>query len=193
MNIGGLQRFSLTDFPGKVAAIIFTQGCNFNCPFCHNPQLLTTNAKPSYTEKEVLDYLKTRQGQLDGVVITGGEPTIQDDLADFILCIKKLNFLVKLDTNGSHPKVLASLIKEKLVDYIAMDIKAPFSLYNKLAGVDANIVAIKESITLILQSGLPYTFRTTWAKSLLSDHDIETIRRELPEGAAYRIQEEVGT
>ncbi|TSA55631.1 anaerobic ribonucleoside-triphosphate reductase activating protein, partial [bacterium] len=132
MLFGGLQKTTLVDYPGKVAATIFTTGCNFRCPYCHNPELVLPELikkQPKITEKEILDFLKERQKLLEGVCITGGEPTIQSDLIDFIKKVKDLGFLVKLDTNGSCSDVLNSLIERELIDYVAMDIKAPKQKY----------------------------------------------------------------
>ena len=126
MKIGGLQKVSLIDYPGLICATIFLQGCNFRCSYCHNPELVNPQLfSPGLEEKEVLDFLKTRRGTLDGVTITGGEPTIQDDLASFIKKIKKLGFVIKLDTNGSQPQIIKALLDEKLLDFVAMDIKGP--------------------------------------------------------------------
>ena len=153
MLFGGLQRTTLVDYPGKVAATIFTAGCNFRCPYCHNPELVLPELikkQPKITEKEILEFLEERQKLLEGVCITGGEPTIQSDLIDFIKKVKDLGFLVKLDTNGSCPNVLNSLIEGKLIDYIAMDIKAPKQKY-ELFIEDENIVDnIDKSIELSL-------------------------------------------
>jgi len=143
MLIGGIQRCSFSDYPGKVAAVLFTQGCNFRCPFCHNGTLLSKNGDNTLEEQEVFDFLKLRKGKLHGVVITGGEPTEHDDLPQFIRKIRELGFVIKLDTNGSHPEMIELLLQEKLIDYFAMDIKAPFNKYNTLCGIDVDIQAIR--------------------------------------------------
>ena len=135
MLFGGLQKTTLVDYPGKVAATIFTTGCNFRCPYCHNPELVLPELikkQPKITEKEILDFLKERQKLLEGICITGGEPAIQPDLIDFVKKVKDLGFLIKIDTNGSCPDVLNNLIEEKLIDYVAMDIKAPKEKYEIL-------------------------------------------------------------
>ena len=122
MNIGGIEKFSLIDYPGKISAIVFTQGCNFRCGYCHNPELVFPSLfRSSISEENVFSFLKKRIGKIQALVITGGEPTIQEDLIDFIKKVKQLGFLVKLDTNGSNPKVIKEIIKAKLVDYIAME------------------------------------------------------------------------
>ena len=136
MKIGGLQKVSLIDYPGMISAIIFSQGCNFRCSYCHNPGLVDPDLfQPCMKEKDVLDFLQTRRGKLDAVAITGGEPTIQNNLMPFIKQIKKMGFAVKLDTNGSKPQVIKALLSEKLLDYIAMDIKAPLEKYEKIVNV----------------------------------------------------------
>ena len=134
--IGGIQKTTLIDFPQKVAAIVFTQGCNFRCGYCHNPELIETChselVSEAFSNEKIFSFLKTRIGKLDGVVITGGEPTIQKDLYDFVKKIKSMGFSVKLDTNGTNPAIIEKLIKENLLDYIAMDIKAPLNKYQQI-------------------------------------------------------------
>jgi len=190
MKIGGLHKFSLSDFPGLVAAVVFTQGCNFRCPWCHNGSLIPTNVPDSslIPEEKVFDFLEDRSRQLDGVVITGGEPTIQPDLPEFIHRIIDMVFLVKLDTNGSRPEVLHRLLEEKLIDFIAMDIKAPLDIYDRLTGVQTPISRIKESIELIAGSGIAHEFRTTVVKPLLSPQDLLSIRKLIPPGSTHRLQ-----
>ena len=170
--IGGIQKTTLVDFPGKVAAIVFTQGCNFRCGYCHNPELLEHSKNSDFNKNDFLDFLKTRIGKLDGVVITGGEPTLQKGLYDFIKEIKSLGFAVKLDTNGTNPIIVEKLINDNLLDYIAMDIKAPFDKYTKITGVGVDIENIKRSIELIKNSSVDYEFRTTVLKSQLSLMDL---------------------
>lgn len=173
MRIGGFQKISLIDYPGKVAAVVFTQGCNFRCSFCHNLELVLPSCfGPVIDEEEVISFLTTRTGKLQGIVITGGEPTLQPDLPDFIAKIKAMGYAVKLDTNGSRPQVLQYLVDYSLVDYIAMDIKAPIDRYQEVAGVSVNPENIKESIKIVLASGLEHQFRTTFPKPLLSREDI---------------------
>jgi pyruvate formate lyase activating enzyme len=174
MLIGGFQKFSLIDFPQKTAALIFTQGCPFLCHFCHNPTLVLNEMfSTPINEDEILSFLKKRQNQLDAVVITGGEPTVQKDLIEFIKKIKNLNYLVKLDTNGINPDVIKLLLDQKLLDYIAMDIKAPLEKYNLITQTNINFDVIKKSIDLIIFSNINYEFRTTLIKNLHELDDIE--------------------
>ena len=176
MLIGGLLKFSMIDFPGKISAIVFTQGCNLNCGYCHNPELIPTATEQPYPDGDVLDYLQKRRGALDGVVITGGEPAIQPDLKDFIAKIKAMGYLVKLDTNGTNPAALRDLLQSNLLDFVAMDIKAPMEKYDEVCGVPVNIDNIKASIEMIEASGVAHEFRTTYDKTLLNDADIERVR-----------------
>jgi pyruvate formate lyase activating enzyme len=160
MRIFGLDKFSLLDYPGKVSSIIFLSGCNMNCSYCYNSDLIKMG-ESNYSEEEVLEFLNSRVGKIDGVVITGGEPTLNNDLIDFIKKIKKMGLLVKLDTNGSNPSILKELIDNKLLDYIAMDIKTSLNNYNNVTNVNTDINNIKESINMIKNSGLDHEFRTT--------------------------------
>jgi pyruvate formate lyase activating enzyme len=160
MRLGGLVKTSLIDYPGNLSAVVFTQGCNFRCGFCHNPDLIPGSEKDGVSEIEFFEFLESRRNILEGVVITGGEPTINSDLMQFISRIRDHRLKIKLDTNGSNPEVLKRLLETKLVDYIAMDIKGRYSDYNTIChyGDTANI---RESIKIIMESGLPYEFRTT--------------------------------
>lgn len=190
MKIGGFQPLTLSDYPGHLAAIVFTQGCNFRCPFCHNGSLLAASSPPGQLmdEDDVLDALQTRRKLLDAVVITGGEPTLQPDVAEFADRIKQETLKVKLDTNGSHPAVLRELLGHHLFDYVAMDIKAPFHKYAKLAGVEVSTESIRESIALLIDSDIPCEFRTTFVPDLLASQDLEEIRSYLPKQARYTVQ-----
>jgi pyruvate formate lyase activating enzyme len=189
MKIGGLQKVSLIDYPGKISAIVFTQGCNFRCPYCHNPELVEKKLyRPCLPEKDILDFLVSRRGKLDAVTITGGEPTLQEDLIPFIGRIRKMGFCVKLDSNGSRPDVLAHLAEEKLLDFIAMDVKAPAAKYPSIIKAAVPFDLMRESIRLILESGLPYEFRTTVVASLLLPEDILKISREITGAKRYAIQ-----
>jgi pyruvate formate lyase activating enzyme len=189
MKIGGLQKVSLIDYPGLISAIIFLQGCNFKCSYCHNPELVdSTLFQPCIKEKDVLEFLNTRKGKLDAVVITGGEPTIHDGLALFIKQIKKMGFAVKLDTNGSQPQVIKNLLDGKLLDFVAMDIKAPLEKYKSVAKVPINADSIKESIRLILKSKIPYEFRTTVVESQLEEKDILQIGKMIAGAKHYILQ-----
>ncbi len=177
MKIGGLLKFSLIDFPGKLSAVIFTQGCNFRCPYCHNSELvLPEKMQAPIPESEVLAFLQERRGKLQGVVVTGGEPTLQNDLIDFMQQIRDMGFLLKLDTNGSNPEVLREIIHLGLVDYVAMDIKAPMDKYEFVTGAMDIEAKIKRSINIILTSQLEHEFRTTLAPKLVSREDIEKIK-----------------
>ena len=186
--IGGIQKTTLTDFPEKVAAIVFTQGCNFRCGYCHNPELLNFSNKECYSNSDFIDFLKTRQNKLDGVVITGGEPTLQTGLYDFIKDIKSLGFAVKLDTNGTNPDILKKLINENLLDYIAMDIKAPLEKYSQIVNVKVDISKVKQSINLIKENKVGYEFRTTVLKSQLSHSDFEKIGALINGAERYYLQ-----
>ncbi|HUV37920.1 MAG TPA: anaerobic ribonucleoside-triphosphate reductase activating protein [Patescibacteria group bacterium] len=191
MRIGGFQSFSLSDYPGMTAAIVFTQGCNFRCPFCHNGALIPAcgEGSASIPEMTVLRHLHERRGLLDGVVVTGGEPTLQPDLPRFLRRIREMGYAVKLDTNGSRPGVLRRLLAENLVDYIAMDIKAPMACYDRLTGVAAPVRAIRGSIRLIARSGISHEFRTTVVKPLLSESDILAIAEMVPSGSPHTLQD----
>lgn len=176
MIIGGWQKLSLIDYPRKLATVIFTQGCNFRCPYCHNPELLgcRKNTQPIPAET-MFDYLAKRTGLLEGVVITGGEPTLQADLTDFIGQIKDFGYSVKLDTNGSRPQVVLNLLRNNLLDYIAMDIKAPLEKYKQVAGCSVDTESIKRSINIIANSGVDFQFRTTLARPFLDFNDAVVI------------------
>lgn len=190
MNIAGLQPFSLMDFPGHIAAIVFTQGCNFRCPFCHNGHLICFEVNPQthVAEEEVLALLQKRAGKLDGVMVTGGEATMQSDLGEFLSKVKNLGYETGLETNGSRPDVLKILIADKLLDFIAMDIKAPLECYERLCGVNVPLANIKASIELIAESGLAHEFRTTVVYALLSDGEIEALKALVPTGSRHVLQ-----
>lgn len=189
MKIGGLQKVSLIDYPGLICATIFLQGCNFKCSYCHNPELVESKLfQPCIKEREVLDFFNMRREKLDAVVITGGEPTIHDGLALFIKQIKKMGFAVKLDTNGSQPQVIKNLLDEKLLDFIAMDIKAPLEKYKDIVKTQINPDSIKESIRLILKAKIPYEFRTTVVASQLEEKDILQIGKMIAGAKHYVLQ-----
>lgn len=183
MLIGGFQKCSLIDYPGKICAIVFTLGCNFRCSYCHNPELVYPELfnKP-IPEEEIFSFLGKRRGKLDAVTITGGEPTLQADLIDFILRIKKLEFLVKLDSNGSNPDVLQNAISSEVLDYIAMDVKAPLEKYREITSANIDPERIKKSIGLIMNSNTDYEFRITITANQLDESDISKIGK-LVEGA----------
>lgn len=187
MIIGGLQKTSLLDFPEKIAAIVFTMGCNFRCGYCHNPELINGEAKI----EEVFEFLKTRQGKLDGVVITGGEPCLQKDLPEFIKQVKELGFAVKLDTNGSFPEMLEKVLPD--LDYVAMDIKAPLEKYSQIVNVDVDTSKIMKSIEILKNGGVDYEFRTTVVKSQLSFEDFEKIGQLIQGAPRYYLQKFVAS
>ena len=173
MKIAGFDKLSLLNYPDMVSATIFTNGCNFLCPYCQNSALvLDAKDNELIPEKEVLEYLNERKKLLDGVCITGGEPTIQSDLVEFIQKIKNLGLKVKLDTNGSHPEVIEELLEKNLIDYIAMDIKTVFSKYNQVANRQVDTDALRRSIEIIKASNIDYEFRTTVVKAFVSYEDL---------------------
>ena len=189
MQIAGLQKSSLVDYPSKIAAVVFTLGCNFRCPYCHNPNILTAvSTNRLFDEAAVFDFLKTRKGKLDAVVVSGGEPTLQKDLGNFFKKLKELGFLTKLDTNGSSPKILEYLIKEELLDYVAMDIKAPIEKYKEIARINIDTNNILKSIEILKASKIGYEFRTTTVKSQLSFEDFEKIGKMLCGAENYYLQ-----
>jgi pyruvate formate lyase activating enzyme len=188
MQIGGFQKVSLIDYPKHLSAIIWTAGCNFRCPFCYNRDLIFGGA-PSIIEEKIFSYLKKRQKILEAVVITGGEPTVQGDLKKFIKKVKKLGYLIKIDTNGTNPNMLKELLDEKLIDYIAMDIKAPKNKYSILAGVKVNIKNIGKSVKIIQKQAPDYEFRTTVVPDLLKKKDILDIAKWLKGSRRYILQQ----
>lgn len=189
MKIGGLQKVSLIDYPGKVGAVVFTQGCNFHCPYCHNPELVTPALfQEPIPEEDILAFLKTRRGKLDAVTVTGGEPTLHEDLSSFLQQIKDLGFLVKVDTNGSFPAMIRILLEKELVDYFAMDLKGPLNKYEILIQAKIKTATIKETIALITDSGVPHEFRTTLVASLLTGKDIMKIAGLIPSAQKYVLQ-----
>ena len=190
MKISGIQKLTLLDFPDHVACTLFTPGCNFKCPFCHNsPLVLDLSTCQIIDEEEIFSFLKKRVGILDGVCITGGEPTLQKDLKDFIRKIKNLGYSVKLDTNGYRPEILKELVEENLLDYVAMDIKNSISKYPKTIGkddFDENF--IKESIDYLLENHVDYEFRTTLVNELHSFDDIKQIAKLICGAKKYCLQ-----
>jgi len=188
MKIAGIQKNSFVDYPGKVAAVIFTRGCNMNCYFCHNRHLLTECEGEQYDDSEILSFLNDRKKFLDAVVISGGEPTLQPGLAEFIRKIKALGFLVKLDTNGTRPGILKELIDEGIIDYAAMDIKAPFERYEEICGTPVDIERIQESINLLMQGRIEYEFRTTVVPEL-TEEDIIKISGRIKGARLYILQQ----
>jgi len=191
MRLGGFQKLTLIDYPGKIATTVFTVSCSFRCPFCHNPELVLNSDFPALNEmeKEFFEFLKKRKGKLEGVCITGGEPTIQMDIIEFIKKIREMGFLVKLDSNGTRPDVLKKIINQKLVDFIAMDIKNSPEKYSQTTGVKADIERIKLSVDLIMNSGIDYEFRTTVVPGIHSEKDFEKIAIWINGAKAYYLQE----
>ncbi len=185
VEIKGLEKFAPKDFPGHMSATVFTGGCNFRCPFCHNADLvLNPESIPTFPLDFFLSFLDARKDWLEAICVTGGEPLIHEDLEILLQVIKERGFLVKIDTNGSFPKRLKGLIKQKLVDFVAMDIKAPLEKYQEVTKSNVKTDDIRTSIDLIRSSGVPYVFRTTAVPGLLRVEDIEKIG-ELLKGSDY--------
>ncbi|MDX9869053.1 MAG: anaerobic ribonucleoside-triphosphate reductase activating protein [Kiritimatiellia bacterium] len=187
MNIAGFVPLSLCDYPGRVAAVVFTQGCNFRCPFCHNAHLmpLLPSTGNVLEEEQVLARIAEHRTRLGGVVISGGEPTLQRDLPGFLLRLKTLGLAVKLDTNGSQPEALRHVLDERLVDFIAMDVKAPWEHYPRLTGTACAPDDLTQSVRLIAGSGLPHQFRTTRVDLLLTDSDYRNVLAQIPDGSPH--------
>jgi len=199
MIIGGLEKLTLLDYPEHLAAIVFTQGCNFRCHFCYNPMLVwprqgtdEKNKKEKGYELPSVDdlfsFLRERVGRLEGVVITGGEPTLHKDLPEFIKKIKDLGYLVKLDSNGTNPAMLEKVLADNLVDYLAMDIKAPLKRYEEVVGVPVDYNNLKKSVKIIMNSGLPYEFRTTVVPGLLGRDDFDAMGQEIKGAQKWYLQ-----
>ena len=202
MSISGLNKTTLLDYPGRVAATVFTGGCNFRCPFCHNGGLvLSPLTQEHYTEEDILGFLKKRKHILSGVCITGGEPTIQQDLPDFIYKIKELGLAVKLDTNGSHPHMLEELIGKKQIDYVAMDIKNAPGKYQETTGLAVEeayaeasdmafpVKAVQQSVELLKNCTIPYEFRTTVVKEFHTQQELKEICVWIAGCSAYYLQQ----
>lgn len=190
MNFNGFQKLTLLDYPGKVACTLFTPGCNFRCPFCHNASLVThIENTQTYSEEEILDFLEKRQGLLEGVCITGGEPLLQQDIGEFIGKVKNLGYSVKLDTNGSFPEKLIELADSGLIDYVAMDIKNSKEKYALTADVNNfELGKIEKSVEFLLNGKTEYEFRTTVVKELHTIEDIESIARWIKGADKYFLQ-----
>jgi pyruvate formate lyase activating enzyme len=201
MRIGGLQKLTLIDYPGKLACTVFLIGCPFRCPWCYSSELVLPEKikkQPQISQKEFFEFLQEKRGLLEAVVVCGGEPTINKNLSSFIKKIKKLGYLVKLDTNGSNPEMLKKLMAEKLIDYVAMDVKAPlaqflifnfqFSKYEETTGVKVNLENIRKSIEIIKNSGIDYEFRTTIVPTIHTKEDIIQIAKEISPAKRYYLQ-----
>lgn len=187
--IKGINKTCLIDYEPYTSCVIFLGGCNFRCGYCHNPELVVNfQNMPTIPEEEIFSFLDERKKWLDGVVITGGEPTLQKDLPDFIAKIKAKDYLVKLDTNGTNPEMITELLDKKLIDYIAMDIKTDFEEYSNVAGVEVNLNRIRESIKTIKNSGIDYEFRTTVIPGLVGKENIVRIGQILKGSKKYVIQ-----
>ena len=190
MRICGLQKLSMVDYPGKLAATVFTGGCDLRCPFCHNAPLVTRVAEaPSLSQEEVLAFLKGRRGLLDGVVLSGGEPLLQPGAADFLARVRDLGFAVKLDTNGCHPEALADILERGLADYVAMDVKNRREKYAGTVGIpDFDLAPVEESLRVLRASGADYEFRTTVVREFHTADDIRAIGAWLEGAPRYFLQ-----
>jgi pyruvate formate lyase activating enzyme len=176
MTVGGFQKISLSDFPGVISSILFTRGCGFRCPYCHNPELVDpARFGPEVPWSEIRSFLRARSGRIEGVVVTGGEPTVHADLPALLAELRSMGLRIKLDTNGSHPAMLRALLSARLVDFVAMDVKAPLERYQNVVRADVDTEAILSSIKLILESGCWHEFRTTYVTPLLSAADLSRI------------------
>lgn len=190
MRISGLQKLSMVDYPGKLAATVFTGGCDLRCPFCHNaPLVLRVAETPALSQEEVLSFLRTRQGLLDGVVLSGGEPLLQAGAAEFLAAVRSLGFSVKLDTNGCHPEALANILERGLTDYVAMDIKNRREKYAETAGMPGfDLAPVEESVRLLQSSGVDFEFRTTVVREFHTAADIRAIGQWLEGSPRYFLQ-----
>ncbi len=189
MRIHGLQKMTLLDFPGRVACTVFTVGCNFRCPFCHNSSLVVSPALPELSQDDFFAFLRKRQGLLEGVAITGGEPLLHPDMPELLEKIRALGYAVKLDTNGAFPERLKAILEAKLADYVAMDIKNSPSKYALTTGVkDLDIAPVLESIMILRDSGVSYEFRTTVVREFHEAQDFEVIGRMIEGAQHYFLQ-----
>lgn len=190
LQIKGLQKTSLVDYPGKIVCTIFLAGCNFRCPYCQNPDLIDNPDKlPAIKEEEIIDFLEKKRKWLDGICISGGEPTLHDGLVDFIKKVKKENFLVKIDTNGTNPKMIKELIDNKLINFISMDIKASLDKYSDIANVEVNKEDIQKSVELIMNGDINYEFRSTILPKLHSGEDIKKMGEWLKGSKKFVLQQ----
>ncbi|MEA1965143.1 MAG: anaerobic ribonucleoside-triphosphate reductase activating protein [Candidatus Aerophobetes bacterium] len=194
MEFKGFEKLSLIEYPGKIVSVVFAGGCNFRCPFCQNPDLVLNSAKlPSIPEEEVINYLISKRKWLDGLAITGGEPIIHKDLPDFLAKVKKEGLSIELETNGSEPLMIKKLIDNNLIDYVAMDIKAPLTWekYKEAAGINSKELfeRVKESLKLLLKSKIEYEFRTTLVPGLLTEKDVIKITEQIKGTKRYVLQQ----
>ena len=189
MIIKGLEKTTLIDYPEKVACTIFVFGCNLRCSYCHNPELIVEDGTPEIDQEKILQFLEERKGFLDGVVVSGGEPTISKELPEFFEKIKRLGLSTKLDTNGTNPEMVEQLIKDKLVDYIAMDIKAPIERYEEVVGAVVDQEKIKKSVEIIRKSGIDYEFRMTVPPKTFDEKDFVSIGEWLKGSKKFYLQQ----
>jgi pyruvate formate lyase activating enzyme len=191
MKLAGYQPLTLIDYPGHLAAIVFTQGCPFRCGYCHNPELLETDREGSLSEQEVLDRLVSDKAMLDGVVVTGGEPTVHPDLPEFLASIKAMGLKVKLDTNGVHPRLVEDCLARQVIDFVAMDIKHTWEKYPEVIGINAPKVIdnCRQTLALLQASGVPVEFRTTLYSALHTQDDVLTIAGYLRDSGSYALQQ----
>lgn len=189
MIIAGLQSLSTVDYPGHLASTVFVQGCNFRCPYCHNPELITLDKRFDFSEKDVFKFIDRRKKIIEAIVISGGEPTIYDDLPDFIKRLKDMNLKVKLDTNGSNPRQLEKLMRMWLLDYVALDIKTSLDKYHLVTNQKGIRRAVNESILLTMLSTVPYEFRTTCVPGIVGKEDFYSIKETARGAKAYYLQQ----
>jgi len=188
MELAGLQKFSTIDYPKKICCVLFTKGCNMDCAFCHNKGTALNPSHKNIETSKVIDFLHKRKGLLEAVCISGGEPTLQKDLKSFVTNIKALGYKIKLDTNGMNPDVLEDLLKNDLIDFVAMDIKAPLCKYDIISGVNVDKNKIINSVDIIINSGVDYEFRTTFTPELDSK-DIMLLAQEIKDAKKYVLQQ----
>ena len=188
MTFGGIQKLSALDFPDHLAVTVFTVGCDFRCPYCQNPELVRGEYPVEVTEDEVLELLEERRGFVDGLCVTGGEPLLHRDIVPFLRKVKEIGIDIKVDTNGHHPDLLRELLEDGLVDYVAMDIKAPPLRYQEVVRAKVDVSKIEESIRLLKETGTPHEFRTTVVPGLLEDGEYEEIARWLKGAPRYALQ-----
>lgn len=188
MKLGGLQKMTLLDFPGRVACTVFTVGCNFRCPFCHNRSLVVSPAVPEFSQDDFFAFLRKRKGLLDGVAVTGGEPLLHPDMPAFLEKIRSLGFAVKLDTNGAFPDRLRAILEAGLADYVAMDVKNSPEKYEQTAGAAGLLPQVERSVALLLEGKTPFEFRTTLVNELHEASDFAAIGRWIAGAERYFIQ-----
>ncbi len=189
MIIKGIQKLTLIDYPGKIACTLFTFGCNFRCPFCFNSSLVVDDSTPAVREEEMMKFLHERSGWLEGVCVSGGEPTLHGDLPEFIERVRGLGYRVKLDTNGTSPKMLEKLLNEDLLDYVAVDVKAPLQKYSEVVRAEVNVEDLRRTLELVIGSGVEHEVRTTVVPTIHSKQDIVAIAREVGAAKVYFLQQ----